>query len=379
MKFHPPFSILRLSFMIFFLSWLLSSCHKKDSIEDEHHEHDETVGIVVTPHMAEQFGIENETVSFTPFHHVIKTSGSIEPSASDIFTVTAKKNGIVSLFPGISTGANVKKGERLASISSDGIQGGDVTQAAMANLEIAKAEYERLKPLYEEGLVTASALREAERAFREAEALAGKDVASGTVSITAPTDGYILNLGVNSGDFVEAGTSLATIVKSSSQILKADLPARQWEYLPDIISANFVPEGKTETLKLADLNGKKISDNSSSRISAGYIPIYFSFEATPFAASGGYADVYLICKEKTNVISVPRSALIEIQGNKYVYVKTGSSTYEKRIVKTGVGDGERVEIRDGLTEGDEIAVKGASIIRMAEISSIAPPTHTHNH
>ena len=40
---------------------------------------------------------------------------------------------------------------------------------------------------------------------------------------------------------------------------------------------------------------------------------------------------------------------------------------------------ERVEIKEGLKPGEEVVAKGASIIRMAEVSAVAPPSHTHNH
>ena len=79
------------------------------------------------------------------------------------------------------------------------------------------------------------------------------------------------------------------------------------------------------------------------------------------------------------MISVPRDALVEIQGNKYVYVAEDEDEYEKRLVKTGVSDGRRIEILQGLEEGDKVVSKGASIIRMAEVSAIAPPSHSHNH
>ena len=114
-------------------------------------------------------------------------------------------------------------------------------------------------------------------------------------------------------------------------------------------------------------------------VSNGYIPVYFSFIGNPLSFPGGYAEVYLICGERKGVVSVPRGGLVEIQGNKYVYVAEDEDEYEKRLVKTGASDGERNEILEGLNEGDKVVSKGASIIRMAEISSIAPPAHSHSH
>lgn len=363
--------------LYFFIASLFFSCgdHKGSDHhhEDEHHADE---GVVIEPEQALQFGILTETITPGEFHDVIKTSGSIEASSSEIFTATARRSGIITLSPGINRGVEVKKGQNLASISSEGVQGGDINKAAQTNMNAAKAEYERLKPLFEEGLVTASAFREAERAYREAEALAGSEKASGSPSVSSPASGNILELYVRSGEFVETGTPIASIGKNATQVLRVDLPSRESRHLGEISTANFVPEGSTEVLSLKELDGKKIS-GSIPQSSNGYIPVYFSFTGNPATISGGYAEVYLICSQRDRVISVPREALVEIQGNRYIYVATGDHSYDKRLVTTGASDGERVEILEGLNAGEKVVTKGASVVRMAEVSSIAPPAHSH--
>ena len=351
--------------------------NEEEQHEDEAHSH--SGHIVFEPEQAEQFGIEVTEVYPSKFNDVIKTTGSIEPSQTDVATVSAKKSGIITLSSSATVGTTVKNGTTLAAISSSGIQGSEAPKVAGTNLEALKAEYERLKPLYEDGLVTASVFMEAQRAYLEAEALSGYPVQQGESKVAAPSEGTLQNLYVKSGDYVEVGTPIATIVKNSTQILCADLPAREARHLPDLVTANFIPEGATTALKISDLNGRKISGDAISGGTNGYVPVYFSFTGNPLLAPQGYAEVFLICGERDNVISVPRTSLIEIQGEKYVYVSSDSHSYEKRLVKTGASDGERIEILDGLREGDKVVTKGASVIRMAEVSAIAPPAHTHNH
>lgn len=369
---------MRHSAFYFILPFLLFSCSapKEDEEHDEDHHHHS--GITLETEQASKFGVEYETVMPGIFHDVIKTAGQIESSNGDVYTLTAKRNGIVSLTSGISVGAMVKSGERIAVISSEGVQGGDVSLANRSNLESAKAEYERLKPLYEEKLVTASVFKEAERAYNEAKALAGKNGNRGTEILSSPIEGHIQNLYIKSGEYVDVGTPVATVTKNSQLILKADLPSRESSHLGELATANFIPEGTDTVIKLAEMNGKRISGNIGIA-SNGYIPVYFSFVGSPLSFPGGYAEVYLICGERKGVISVPRDALIEIQGNKYIYVCEDEDEYEKRLVKTGASDGERIEILSGIKEGEKIVSKGASIIRMAEVSAVAPPSHSHNH
>lgn len=367
-------------FIIFLSSLICVSCGSSSVAEEDHedeHDHEHHGGIVLEPQQAAEFGIEYETVKEGDFKDVIKTSGTLESSTSDIYTLSAKKSGVLTLNPGIGPGVAVGAGQTIATLTSEGVQGGDASQVASVNLAAAKAEYERLKPLYEEKLITASTFREVERAYKEAQAVAGKGNSGGMSTISSPVAGTIQNLFVKSGEYVDVGTQIGVVSKNTNLMLKADLPSREITHLGEIESANFISEGNGELIKLSDLNGKKISGYSS--VAEGYIPVYFSFNGSPLSYPGGYVEVYLLCGDRKNVISVPREALVEIQGNKYVYTFDGEEGYEKKLVKTGASDGERIEIKDGLKEGERIVAKGASVIRMAEVSAIAPPAHTHNH
>lgn len=349
--------------------------HHED--EEDHHDHD-NMDIIIEPQQAQKFQLEYETVKPGEFQDVIKTGGVIESSTSDIYTITAKKSGVVTLAPGVNVGALINSGARVATISSEGLEGGDINRAALANLATAKAEYERLKPLYEDNLVTAATFREAERVYHEAQALAGIKSSGGSISESSPTSGTFTQVFVNSGQYVEMGAPIATVAKNSRLTLRADLPAKYSSRAASVESANFIPEGSAEIVSLRDLDGKKISGAASASM-GGYIPVYFSFSGNSQSHPGGYAEVYLLGSTREGVISVPRTAIMELQGNKFVYVMHDGHAYEKRLVKTGTDNGERVEILEGLQEGEQIVAKGASVVRMAEVSAVAPPAHSHNH
>lgn len=365
----------------FVLCLSLFSCGKGNNESEGHHSEEEHhhSGLEIDSVKAENLGIIKEKAVKSPFREVIKTGGVLESANSDNFTITAKKSGIVTLSSDITEGKSINKGATIATISSQGVQGGDANMAAAANLEAAKKEYERLKPLYEERLVTAATFREAERAYKEAQALSAGGSGGGSSSATSPIDGQITSLAVKSGDFVDVGSPIATVSKNSQLTLKADLPVRYSSSLGTIESANFKTSTMDTAVSLQNLGGRLISGNSTTAGTNGYIPVYFSFSGNSISYPPGYVEVFLLCKEKPGIISVPRSAIIEMQGNKYIYVVENGDDYAKRLVKTGASDGQRVEILEGLAEGEEYVSKGATSMRMAEVSAIAPPAHNHNH
>lgn len=359
----------------------LLSCSHGNKIEDEDHSehHHDHSGLEIHSHEAENLGIITEKAGKSSFREVIKTGGVLDSSTSDNFSVTAKKSGIISLLPEITEGKSIEKGAVIASISVRGVQGGDVTAAANANLEAAKKEYERIKPLFEERLVTAAEFREAERAYKEALALASGNSSNGSSVASSPIDGQLTSLMVKTGDYVNVGDPIAIVSKNSQLTLRADLPVRLSSSLGSIETANFMVPSRDSAVSIQNLGGRMISKSSSTVSSNGYIPVYFSFSGNSITYPPGFVEVFLLGREKSGVISVPRSAILEMQGAKYIYVVDNGEDYEKRMVKTGGTDGVRVEILEGLDEGEEYVAKGATSVRMMEVSSVAPPSHSHNH
>ncbi|MDE5874015.1 MAG: efflux transporter periplasmic adaptor subunit, partial [Muribaculaceae bacterium] len=151
--------------------------------------------------------------------------------------------------------------------------------------------------------------------------------------------------------------------------------------IPAITSANLRPEHSNETISLSDIGGRPVAPGSVNPSTNGYIPVYFTFNSTAATTPGAFVEVYLLTSPRTNVLTVPREALVEMQGNYYAYVKLKghNDAFEKRLVKTAASDGVNFEVIDGLAQGEEVVVKGATVVRMAETSAIAPPGHSHNH
>lgn len=364
------------------LTFCFSCAGHHDDDHDNHEEeeiHSHEGAVMIEPEKAAEFGIVTEKVTPSPFAAVVKVSGMIEPAQSEIMTITARKSGILTLNPEVTAGMKVNAGFRIATITPAGIEGGDVNAAAHSNLQAAKKELDRLSTLYKEGLVTAAAYNEAERAYKESLALTSGSVKGGSVSETSPFQGYITQLPVASGAFVRAGDPIAVVSKSSRLTLRADVPARHRDFVSTVISANFRPEYSDTAYSIAELDGRLISAGTATATEAGFLPVSFSFDNNGEIQPGCFAEVFLLGNRREEVLSVPLTALIEMQGNKYLYEVHDGHAYEKKLVKTGNSDGSRIEILEGLEPGETIVAKGANVVRMAETSAVAPPSHNHNH
>ncbi len=364
--------------------------HDHDGEDHDHDEHEHAEGaegheghdhsdlIEMKESTMKRFGVETEKILPADFSEVILVSGRIEAKASDEGVATATRNGILSLSPNINSGVRVNAGSSIGSISASNVQGGDPTVQAVAARNAAKRELDRLKPLHDDGIVSTEEYNNALRTFEEAEA-AVKISKQGSASVNSPKSGVITQLLAKSGEYVEVGQRIAVVSGNTSLTLRADVPEKYIGRLTGITSANFRPASSGETFDLDALNGKMISNAGSSVSENGYIPVYFSFSNNGAVAPGAFAEIFLKSGLRHDVVSVPKEAIVEINGNKCVYAAHGEGHFIKHLVTLGASDGKRVEILSGIDAGEEVVVKGAQAVRMAETSATAVPGHTHNH
>ena len=73
---------------------------------------------------------------------------------------------------------------------------------------------------------------------------------------------------------------------------------------------------------------------------------------------GMFASVTFLLKEG-NTLSVPISALVNVQGKDFVFVKTNATTFERREILTGQQLQGKAVVLHGLSENDQVVVKGA--------------------
>jgi multidrug efflux pump subunit AcrA (membrane-fusion protein) len=77
---------------------------------------------------------------------------------------------------------------------------------------------------------------------------------------------------------------------------------------------------------------------------------------------GMFVTVDIQFASAAGVLAVPNDAVLTRNGQDAVYVQTGDSSVERRVVETGLDSGSYIEIRSGLEEGDVVIVKGVGLI-----------------
>lgn len=337
--------------------------------------------IVFSQEKAKAAGLKTDEVRPGNFSGVIHVSGKIMPASGEEATLSATVAGIVSLNRSITEGAQIGKGAPVFTISTSGLQDGDVSKRASIAYETAKKEYERAEKLIADKIITQKEYEAAKSNFETAR-LAREAVASGSdgkgISVSAPIGGYVKECLVKDGDFVNVGQPMMTVTQNRKLYLRAEVPEREYGSLGKISSAKFKTAYDDGIYSLSDLRGRMVAFGKTSGDTSPFVPVTFEFDNIGGLIPGSYADIYLLTTPRENVIAIPVAALTEEQGIMYVYTQEDEDCYSKKEVNVGDTDGEFVEILSGLTPGDRIVTEGAIHVKLASASAVIP-AHTHNH
>lgn len=315
------------------------------------------------------------------FREVIKCGGEITAAQSGVSVVTAPISGVITLVDGrIMASSPVSKGQAVFRISSGSLASGDAVLKAKIAYEQAKADFDRAERLYKDKMISQTDYLTARGAYlaaqSEYEPIRNTNT-DGSISITAPAGGYLSQVSVSAGDYVEMGQPLATVALTGRMQLKALVSQRYFDRLGEIRDANFKMPTSGKYSTVSSLNGSLYTAGRIVSQGSSLIPIVFEFDGNGAIPDGAYVDVALLGRERHDVMTLPISAVTEQQGLYYVYVQLDSEHYSRREVRLGADDGKRVEILSGVTPGDRIVTKGAINVKMAAASGSIPHGHTH--
>lgn len=350
----------------------------------EHNEAAETTHsdeIILPKAKAEAAGVKVNTIEPAPFQQVIKTSGQVLAAQGDESVAVATVAGVVSFRGKVTEGMSVGQGTPLVTISSNNIADGDPVQRARIAYEVSKKEYERMKALVKNKIVSDKDFAQAEQNYENArisyEALSKNHSAIGQ-NITAPIAGYVKSILVKEGDYVTIGQPLVSVTQNRRLFLRAEVSEKYYTYLRTITSANFQTPYNNEVYELKSLNGRLLSFGKSSGDNSFYVPVTFEFDNKGEVIPGSFVEVYLLSSQLENVISLPRTALTEEQGVFFVYLQLDEEGYKKQEVTLGADNGKSVQILSGVKPGDHVVTEGAYQVRLASASN-AIPAHSHEH
>jgi RND family efflux transporter MFP subunit len=309
--------------------------------------------------------VEARNLEFTVF-----AVGSVE--AFEQVQVTARVSGIVERVRFVE-GETVAKGAVLAEIDPDRYRiAVDAARAALEKAEAAEPEAaaslerrEALKAkspgaLAEEDLQSFRArarVAKAETAQARA-ALQLAEVNLHDAYVRATVAGVIQTRTVQTGQFVEPGAVLTTLLRRDPMLLKFEVPEQEAPRLRAGMTALFRVAGSA-----ADHTGviSHIAGTASS--SSRMVSVIARCQGEPGLRPGAFAEVRVRTGEASNSPAIPQTAIRPSERGFLAFVVDGDIA-RQRVLTLGMRteDG-RVEVRSGLEPGERLVVRGAEALR----------------
>lgn len=175
-----------------------------------------------------------------------------------------------------------------------------------------------------------------------------------SVVVTAPVGGVINDRPVTIGDSVEPNTELFHIVDLSQVIVVAQV------YEEDVGKVRLGQEARVAALSFPTLDfaGKVSFIGLELDPDTRTLPIWLVVDNPDGKLRADmFVKAALLLAKNSGVLMVPKSAVLEEGGEKFVFVRTGN-TFDRVDVQVGAEDDRDVEVKDGLVPGDEVVTQG---------------------
>ena len=284
----------------------------------------------------------------------------------------------------VAEGEQVKKGQTLFIIDSRNAQleleaAQANLQAALAQENSAKLEYESNKNLFDKKIVSSYMLSNSENAYKQAQAAVAQARAAvnsakvnlGFCTITATVSGVIGEIPVRVGDQVSPMTQLTLLSGNATMyaeisvteaiiesMVKEGIKAADVEKeLAKMPPATFVMKNGTEYPH----QGRLESLTGVVNASTGSLTAKVSFPNPEGHLYSGIQGTVVMKFAEKDLIVVPQYAVVRLQDKSLVYkVQADSTATAVDVTTEDTGNGKDFIVTSGLNEGDQIVTTGAN-------------------
>jgi cobalt-zinc-cadmium efflux system membrane fusion protein len=336
----------------------------------------------LTPDEERRANLKFERLALGRHHETAAMFGTVEANRDRFARVLPPVAGrIVRVTANL--GDHVEQGTVLATLESP--EFGDVRATylqARIEVELTKKSYERARSLAAGGSIAQKEALRAKSDYEKAQAVlvavtsklgnlgVAKDTAAGdgvgaALAVTSPLTGTLLEKTAVLGEYAQSYQPLFTIGDLSSVWIETNLYDRD---LGEVavgalanVTVNAYP-GQSFAGRVTYISS--LLDKDTHTVKARVEVANPDGRLKP----GMFADVLIDKGGGDEVLRIPDSALVLMQGQMTAFVKEGGG-FQPRPVRTGERTGGQITIAAGLEPGDEVVVEGVFALKARLLKS----------
>ncbi|OUD16302.1 efflux RND transporter periplasmic adaptor subunit [Thioflexithrix psekupsensis] len=309
--------------------------------------------VTIEPNVKQNIGVRTAHVKRNTLAKTIQTVGTVTYDEDRLSHVHARAEGWVERLHVRALGDPVKRGDTLLQLYSPAVLAAQEDFLVSLRTQVSGIQPSRVR----EGAANRLRLFGIPESFIKN--LEKNQQSQANYPILVPQDGVVTAIGVREGMFVKPETELYTIADLSQvwvivdvfeqQLdwvkvgLKAEMnvtarPHQSWQGTVDYLYPELDPVTRTLKARLHFPNPKR--------------------ELKP----NMFAKITIYGEPKTNVLTIPKQALIVTGQREAVITALGDGRFQAVDVTTGIWEKDQIEITSGLTENNVVVISGQFLI-----------------
>lgn len=343
---------------------------KVEKNENEHAGHQGNF-ITIDKRKQELAGIKTDTVRLKNIASASTIIGTIAIDEEQVKTISSRAKGRIEKLFVKNTGTYIKSGEPLYSIYSEQLQADEKEYLSL---------FEKSKTVNATTQLTKELAGAAKNKLllwglseKQISDLEKSGNASPLITFYSPEAGYVTEVNITEGMYVEEGSTLLKITSLNQVWVDAQLYSNEVSGITENKSFQVFSESNPEQIYTGKLAYSNPVIEEGKRI---YLLKIRVNDSKGKLIPGTLVSV-IPEKSSANVLAVPKSAVL-LEKMKTVWVLAHDNTFEQRMVETGTENNYWIEILSGIKEGEIIVTDGAYLISCEFIlKSGAGQRHRH--
>lgn len=279
----------------------------------------------------------------------------------------------------VDEGSVVRKGQLLFTLDfpqyTQNIRNAEAAiKTAVAEVNNAEMEVEKVQPLVQKGIVSKYQLQSAQYALQVKRAalnqaqtqLANARINQNYTYITSPVNGVVGSIPLRLGSFVNSSYVLTTVANTSNVYVYFSMNEKQLlDFLKDKPGSTQAEKiRRAEPVKLILSDGTEYIEKGKIETISGIVNtgtgsanFRANFENPQGLLRSGSTGSIRIPVTINNALVIPQKATFELQGQTFAYVvQSNNKVKQTSITVTPLPDGQSFVVNSGLKENDKIVV-----------------------
>lgn len=337
---------------------IITSCTKKMQESHEGHEKQNDDMLTLNEHQRLVVNLKTDTAQIRKLFEETTLLGTAAVDERAINVVSARVKGRLDMLFVRNPGTHVKIGDPLYSIYSEELLSYESEYLlAIEQNNLATTQKELTKRMVESARRRLELWTLTERQINE---LGRNGKISPLITFYSNRSGYLSELLVREGEYVETGTPLFQLADLSSLWIEAQFYSGEINYLSQSPSLEI----EFEAFPGERIQGMIVFDNPRLENNTKINLVRVRLDNKQNKYKPGMMAYVFLKRNETRTLVIPKSALL-VENNIIVWVETPDGMFKQQMVTIGIQNKREVEILRGLSPGDVVVIRGAFLLNSA--------------